>query len=392
MAVLTQDQLKALFETDDMPTQADFVDLIDTLESNSAVESTSIAGTGNIWEDVNSSVTIVQTSKQINVLLHNGTFYLFNGGIGSYGLGFTATDINNYRQISVQVTEEVISVNGLAVYNTDDQTDMTVANLVNSINTSHTFTHLNNETFIVKYQHLTSLRHVYYYLFNGTAGIYGLGNTAVSSANFKEVSVTNPQSNIPIATYNITGTGNVWEDVNNTQVIYGVQSTVSIINHNGSVYLFNPALDSYGNAQAYGAGGVITTSNNFKLISGPNGSQLLENREIDGADYGNSVTQDFDFTTYDNFFITIDDTTAIPSGQTQMTTSNIVDGKKGYIRIERIESTAIGDQWSWQAPFLVTDLTWDWTANTDSVQYFQYEIIGDIVVIYKIATWDRPFP
>lgn len=392
MAVLTQDALKTLFETNDVPTQQDFIDLIDTLESNSAVESTSIAGTGNIWEDVNSTTTIIQTSKQINILLHNGTFYLFNGGIGSYGLGFTSTDVNNYKQISTQVTDDVISVQSTTVYNTDTATDMTVLNMINTINTSQVFTHLSNQTTIIKYLHLTSLRKVYYYLFTGLSGTYGLGNIAVSTENFKEVAITEPESLVSISTSNITGVGDVWADVNATQQIITVQSMLNIIHHNGSVYLFNPALDANNNLQIYGAGGVVSTSNNYKLISGPNGSQLLETRSMNSSDYENSVAQDFDFSLYDNFYISIDDTTAVPSGQALMTTSNLVDGKRGYIRIERIEQTGIGDQWNWQSPFLVTDLTWDWTANVDSVQYFQYEIIGDRVVIYKIATWDRPFP
>jgi len=392
MSVLTQTQLKALFEGGDTPSEQDFIDLIDTLESNSAVSSTTVAGTNDVWTDVNSTTTIVQTSKQINVISHNGTYYLFNGGIGTYGLTGIATTSANFKQISAQVTSSTVGVQVVNVYNSDANSDMTVTNLANQINSSENLTHAVSQTTIVKYSHITSVRDTYYYLFDGAAGTYGVGQTAVSTANFKPVSVTDAPDIINTILYNVTGTGNVWDDLNSTSQIVVNHNMIAIVKHNGSVYLFNPALDANGNLQIYGASATPATSTNFKLVMGPLTVGNLETRSINSTDYINSVAQDFDFSLYDNFYLTINDTAGQPAGQTNMTASNLVDGKKGYIRIEREESNPIGDQWSWTAPFLVTDLTWDWTANTDSVQYFQYEIIGDRVVIYKIATWDRPFP
>jgi len=109
MAILKLDYLKTLFQQYDRPTEQDFADLIDTLSTTIDIVTYNVGGTGNVWDNVNSSVTIVHDQKQLTVVYHNGKTYLFDATLGKYGYGAISTTTNNYVDlIASQFTNEQV--------------------------------------------------------------------------------------------------------------------------------------------------------------------------------------------------------------------------------------------------------------------------------------------
>ena len=276
MAHITQDELKTAFESGDLPTQSDFVDLIDTLEANFEVKTITVAeiAPGNdVWDDVNASTLITQTTKQLYTIIHAGTYYMFNGGVDTYGLGGnTATVEGNYIQISNTLDLTKLSVQIISVTeNRLDNTKITLSTLVTELNNvGPAFTHSTNEVTII--YHRTPFAHLkdqYHYLFDGEPDTYGVGNTTVASGNFKKVSQTYATLPTFITRIDVAGTGNVWDDFNATQNLFisPYPGEILIVNHNNYNYLFSPASETDGGIITYGSGATATDTSNFREVS-----------------------------------------------------------------------------------------------------------------------------
>lgn len=109
MAILNLDYLKTLFETYDKPTEQDFADLIDTLSTTIDIVTYHVPGTGDIWDDVNSSIQIDHQQKQLGVIYHLGITYLFDAPLGIYGMGGIYTSTGNYiKLVELQFTTEQV--------------------------------------------------------------------------------------------------------------------------------------------------------------------------------------------------------------------------------------------------------------------------------------------
>lgn len=99
MAVLNLDYLKTLFQTFDKPTEDDFEDLIDTLSTTIRIITYNIAGSGDVWTDVNSTVQLKHDQKTLMIVYHDGITYLFDAPLGTYGVSGIQTNSSNYINI-----------------------------------------------------------------------------------------------------------------------------------------------------------------------------------------------------------------------------------------------------------------------------------------------------
>ena len=274
MAVLTQEQLKALFESGDLPTQADFVDLIDTSRSSSAVKITNViplAAPKSVWEDFNETITLIQTTQQINIILYLSTYYMFNGDIDTYGLGAIASDDLNFIQISASVdTSELPVVNVRVITSLAEGIPLGLTALVSDVNATDGFTHGINTITRVWYKspflNSTSIQ----YLFNGAPGDYGSIGTTVNADHFVEISRYEYYITNSVRQISVPGTDTVWADFNLTQVQI-IQpypmSEILVVLHNNTTYLFNPDILGDGNSIAYGIAQTPTNASHFIGIS-----------------------------------------------------------------------------------------------------------------------------
>jgi len=406
MAVLTQEEVKALFESGDLPTQSDFIDLIDTSRSNSAIKTTTVtplASPQSVWQDFNETVTLVQTTQQINIILYEDTYYLFNGNIDSYGLGKIQTDALNFIQISHTASDSKISAQTLKVNDTIgilDGTPTTVTTLVDKINTdgvdgSDTFTHTANQVTIIEQRANFPYKVVYSYMFDAEPGVYGKNALPINSTMLSDVA-EKPVFRPNIVRFkDVPGSGTVWGDFNNTTNI-ATQSDppeIWIVNHNNSTYLFNPDYLTDGGIKWYGFGGQFASEeSNFVLLTEQHQKNLTEDRDITAEYLGDTQTIDLDFEYYENFNLLVDNVGGQPGQGLQFTASNVQSGKSGYIKVYRVESTTIGlEPNSFQEPYLFVDST-PLDTSSESEIYMLYETVGDRVIIYSIVNWDRPFP
>jgi len=289
MAVLTQDQIKAYFETGDLPTEAQFIDLIDTLESNSAVKSTTINVVGsptNIEDDFNATTTIVQTSKQINVVLYEKEYYLFNAGIGSWGLGETAATAANFIQTSTSIDNTELPVNLVNIISDlAEGVLMTVDTLVTQVNASDSFVHASNAVTNINYYSAFSNQTRYNFLFDGPPDTYGFGNTTVDASMFVLVEQRDTRSTVAARQIDITwaGGGDIVADFNadtNGPWFAGWSpAEVIVITHHSDPkyrYLFAPETNPAGGPILYGISpGTPVTADNFVLIDDNTWQTLL---------------------------------------------------------------------------------------------------------------------
>lgn len=382
MSVLTQEQLKALFETDDMPTQQDFTDLIDTLESNSAVISTSVAGIDDVWVDVNNNNLIDQTTKQINVILHNGTFYLFNGGIGTFGLGgVTPTTSANFITLSAAYELGKVAVQQIDVLNTN-ATTMSATTLATELATlDPPIVHLANQTTIIRYHEASNYQTYLWFLIDAEPDTYGLGGSTLSVDQLimsGENRIQNPAipETINVAASDL-GTSDVWTDFNLYEYALGNPDALYIINHWSGTYLFNQSaeVDSKGKLYDWGTGGRrATTVNNFDIVS--TNVEVAREIQIDEASYilGNGINLDFEDVNIE---------VAIQAGSAQVlatnvsiTAINLMPGQSGYIRFTKPDSALAGKTYyNWSGDFIYTESNPP-LLDSHNIAYFKYEIVG----------------
>lgn len=279
MAVRTQDEVKAFFEAADTPTEAQFIDLIDTLESNSAVKTTTISTLGtpqSIEEDFNDTTLLTQTSKQINVIIYESEYYLFNGGIGTYGLGGdTQATSANFIQISTSLSNTTLPVVEIDVQSTlAEGTALSIADLVNFINTDTGFTHATNTITVINYFSVYANNSRYRYVFNGAPDDYGITGTTVVVADFIPVSVEAYEKTVSVRNIDITyTTGDIWTDFNNDSngphfATVIPRTELLVITHGNYKYLFDPEINGAGGVLLYGINpGTPTVEGDFILIS-----------------------------------------------------------------------------------------------------------------------------
>lgn len=283
MAYLTQEQIKLQFESGDLPTQQDFIDLIDTSESNSRIVSTTVSVVGSpttIEDDFNATTTIIQTARQTNIVLYEKEYYLFNVAIGSYGLaGDTDAIATNFIQISTAIDNAILPVNQIDIISDlAEGVLMSVDTLVTQINASAPFTHGTNAVSVLNYYSSYANQTRYNFLFNGDPGNYGSGGgTTVDSSMLVMVERRDTRST-PAAReieVNWLGGGDIVADFNADTAgpwyaSWSPTADVIVIKH-GTIpnmrYLFRPEVNSAGGPILYGiAPGTPVTSDNFILI------------------------------------------------------------------------------------------------------------------------------
>jgi hypothetical protein len=340
MAVLTQAQVKALFETDDTPTQSDFIDLIDTLESNSAVVSTSVAGTGDVWDDVNANNLIDQTSKQINIIIHNGTFYLFNGGIGTFGLGGTTPTVTTHFVASSAAYEAgKVGVVQSVTVNTNSTAHDATTLAIDFASQDPPLVHLANQTSIVRYADEENYLINTWWLIDADPGTYGLAESTLGANQFIQVGLE--RFTAPIVTTRIEltqsfpGTSTVEIDFNLTNGIQFNPAFLYIIDHPNGTYLFNWGSPiPKGIYSDWGLSYTPTTSANFILIESK--ADLTTTIDVTEAALLAGTGTNIDFSTGVNFDIVVDGagTTALATPYA-FTATNLVDGQSGYIKVSR---------------------------------------------------------
>lgn len=277
MANLTQDDLKTRFESLDMPSEQDFIDLIDTLESNSAVKTTTVSTIGaptTIEDDFNATTTIIQTSKQINVVVYEKSYYLFNVAIGSYGLGETPTTATNFIQISTPITNTELPVVEVEIVSSVSQgTPITLTQLVSDINATDPFVHGTNTITVIYYRSAFANTTSNRYLFTGAPDSYGFGGTTVVEADFVEVSEDRYNITNSVRQVSVAGTGNVWDDFNLAETEFAAtipMAEILVVIHNSVTYLFNPDVLGDGGTIIYGLGFTPTNASHFIQISSTN--------------------------------------------------------------------------------------------------------------------------
>lgn len=381
MAQLTQDQLKALFETNDVPTQSDFTDLIDTLESNSEVVTTSVSGTGDVWVDFNANNTLVQTTRQINVILHNGTYYLFNASTGTFGIGNIQTNSSNFIQISIQNELGKVAVKQVVLQNTNATTQDATTLAVDFTSLNPPLVHNANQISIVRYGDTKTYMYNTWWLIDAEPGTYGLNESTLGANQFIQVGLeryTNPVNPFLITlTQSIVGSSTVVQDFNLTQSIVYNYAIMYIVDHPTGVYLFNWGLsgdkgeyNNWGNGVGYTA----TTADNFKLIYSKQDTSA--DISMTEADYLAGVGINIDFSTADNIEIIVQPNTAgAMATPIAVTATNLKSGQSGYIRFSRADAgLGIPTYMTFSSDFLVTDSI-PALVDADNLAYYKYEIV-----------------
>jgi len=396
MANLTQDQLKALFESGDMPTEDNFGDMIDTLKSHSAISTLDVVAAGtpvNVWTDFNAGYSIDQKTKEVYIVTYYGIYYMFNSDIGIYGDIGIQTDASNFIQVSPTLNDVSIPVNNYTFHSVSQAglEAITTTTLVDYINTTTTITHDANAVTTIQDSpgSFSDRLAEIHYLFNAPSGTYGSGNTPVNASHLIDISRVRYEQTIEPKTISVVGTGNVWTDFNQTVPFFWVDtlptSQLYIVYHNNKTYLFKPEIAIDGSPKySYGNGGSTTTSsNNFVLLTEQHEIDKLEGKAIIGNWNSGQPDIEFDFNDYDNFLINITSTDSPPVTPIGLDAVNLTDGKSGYIKFSR-PGYPIGDVWAWNSPFLMIDSAS--VADGNQTQYYLYEIVSGKVLIYKSAT------
>lgn len=128
MAVINLDYLKTFFQTYDKPTEEEFADLIDTLSTTIRIVTYNIAGSNSVWADVNATTQIIYDQKTLLVIYHAGVTYIFDGVLGTYGVGGISTNQSNYVKLveSQFTTDQVNAILNLIAVDVDVETNLDV--------------------------------------------------------------------------------------------------------------------------------------------------------------------------------------------------------------------------------------------------------------------------